>query len=447
MKRKILAFFMFSVLSIGSYAQETMTVVSEGMGSDVESAIQNAAETALIQVVGSFIDSSKAVEKYEEIRNGVRTKTKNITVKKISEYSQGVIHSIEVLSVEKIKKGETTLYFRATAKVTVRMEDFKNYIKQTVFAEKKVRKGLLSKIKIKKKQSKNLADLVAGKVLKDIISTQVMIPVIDGEIEEVTDLKIIEQMDKKVSGDGYVISVPVKATINPSFLENATRILDETAEQKLEGTELSSDYFTLGKGYKYSITLGDFIGVKSSDSHKYLSSENNLMSLLTGAFKNTRVTNNLGMLAYMVKNPESMVTYIFPERSATKLCKATESLGRGNSLRGASHVPDIKMSFLSEDGVVLRKEVIRYKPNREGTEGRQSSSLSYVYGSTAQPASSSVLLTSLSKYGGAECLVFIDTESKYRILTKVTEEVLVKTDKIVISYSQSTKHTGRDVFK
>ena len=68
MKRKILAFFMFSVLSIGSYAQETMTVVSEGVGSDVESAIQNAAETALIQVVGSFIDSSKAFEKYEEIK-------------------------------------------------------------------------------------------------------------------------------------------------------------------------------------------------------------------------------------------------------------------------------------------------------------------------------------------------------------------------------------------
>jgi hypothetical protein len=440
MKRKILAFIMCSVLSIGSYSQEVMTVITDGLGKNIESATQRAAEAALTQVVGSFIDSTKMIEKRKEIRDGVKKQTKKIS-SKISEYSQGMIQSIEVLEVS-----DDDGFTRVTAKVSVRIEDFKNYIKQTVFAEKKVRKGLLSKIKIKKKQSKNLADLVVGKVLKDIISTQVMIPVIDGEIEEVTDLKIIEQMDKKVPGDGYVIFVPVKATINPSFLENATRILDETAEQKLEGTELSSDFFP-GKGYKYSITLGDFIGVKSSDSHKYLISENNLMSLLTGAFKNTRVTNNLGMLAYMVKNPESMVTYIFPERSATKLCKATESLGRGNSLRGASHVPDIKMSFLSEDGVVLRKEVIRYKPNREGTEGRQSSSHSYVYGSTAQPASSSVLLTSLSKYGGAECLVFIDTESKYRILTKVTEEVLVKTDKIVISYSQSTKRTGWDVFK
>jgi hypothetical protein len=150
-------------------------------------------------------------------------------------------------------------------------------------------------------------------------------------------------------------------------------------------------------------------------------------------------------MKYHILNPEDMLTYIFPQRSAKKLCKATELLGRGNARYGVSHVPDIKMSFLSESGKVLRKEVIKHKTSMGGTE-MQTSRFSYVLGSS-EPASSSMLQVTLEGTSdGVKCMVLVDTNSEYRILTKVSEDILTKTDKVVISYSHSKEHAGFDEF-
>ena len=121
------------VVTLTAQAQETATVIAEGLGKDIESAVQMAAEAALTQVVGSFIDSSKLIEKRKEIRDGIKTRTKTIT-SKLSEYSQGSIQRLDVLEVED-DDGLT----RVTAKVTVRIEDFKHYILETVLAEKKIK--------------------------------------------------------------------------------------------------------------------------------------------------------------------------------------------------------------------------------------------------------------------------------------------------------------------
>ena len=431
MKRKILAFFISSVLSIGSYAQETMTVVSEGVGSDVESAIQNAAETALIQVVGSFIDSSKAVEKYEEIRNGVRTKTKNITVKKISEYSQGVIHSIEVLSVDKIKKGETTLYFRATAKVTVRMEDFKNYIKQTVFAEKKVRKGLLSKMKIKKKQKQNLSELI-NNVVKDIASTKVIIPVIDGEMEEVTDLHISNVMDKLTPGEGYVVKIPVKSNFNPSFLENSIRIFDETAVKKFEGYGIT-EFGGGDKGRYFKVIIGDFVYAPNRSG--------NMDGFIRDKYH------------FLNKNKKTMV-YVFSKGDAHKLCNSTMEMNFNNAGRGGEMSPDIELSFISETGKILRNEMIvvnqKYKRSHPGkvfhyspfsmvnpVSGEERKNM---YASMLHKPASMLGMSTRTMGGGSSdvrCQVTIDTENKYNIITKVSEDILANTDRIKLSYHKS----------
>ena len=132
--------------------------MSSGVGKDIESAIQNAAEAALTQVVGSFIDTNKLIEKRKEIKNGIKTQSKKVS-SKVSQYSQGSIQSLDIIDVEE-KEGLTY----ATVKVSVRIEDFEKYIKKIVSAEKKVKKGLLSKIKIKRKQSKNLSDIFINKL-------------------------------------------------------------------------------------------------------------------------------------------------------------------------------------------------------------------------------------------------------------------------------------------
>jgi len=46
------------------------TVIADGLGSTVESAVQNAAENALKQVVGSLIDTEKQVERRSQIADG-----------------------------------------------------------------------------------------------------------------------------------------------------------------------------------------------------------------------------------------------------------------------------------------------------------------------------------------------------------------------------------------
>lgn len=108
---------------------EIKTVISDGLGTDVPSAAQNAAQNALTNVVGSFIDATKLLEKRTEIQEGVRNETSRIDTN-IKEYSQGSIQGFEVLEVS--SQGGLT---KVTAKVSVRLEDFKNYIKKLAEGE------------------------------------------------------------------------------------------------------------------------------------------------------------------------------------------------------------------------------------------------------------------------------------------------------------------------
>ncbi len=52
------------------------TITASGYGVSIETASQNAAENALTEVVGSFIDSETLIKKQKEIRDGVISKTK-----------------------------------------------------------------------------------------------------------------------------------------------------------------------------------------------------------------------------------------------------------------------------------------------------------------------------------------------------------------------------------
>ena len=72
------------------------TVITIGYGTSVDEASQNAAETALKQVVGSFIDSETLIKNQKEINDGIVKLSKTIK-KDIQDYSQGSIKYFEVL--------------------------------------------------------------------------------------------------------------------------------------------------------------------------------------------------------------------------------------------------------------------------------------------------------------------------------------------------------------
>ena len=147
---------------------EIKTVISDGLGTDVPSAAQNAAQNALTNVVGSFIDATKLLEKRTEIQEGVRNETSRIDTN-IKEYSQGSIQGFEVLEVS--SQGGLT---KVTAKVSVRLEDFKNYIKKLAEGEVAVAgESLFAQAATETKQMDNKSALLYENVILPISYGQV----------------------------------------------------------------------------------------------------------------------------------------------------------------------------------------------------------------------------------------------------------------------------------
>ena len=110
-----------------TYAKEKKieTIIANGIGISIQDAAQNAAENALTQAVGSFIDATTMVEKRTVIEDGIVSRSKVIN-KDIKEYSQGSIQYFEILDAK-----QTSGIFRVAARVDVRIEDFRAYIKET----------------------------------------------------------------------------------------------------------------------------------------------------------------------------------------------------------------------------------------------------------------------------------------------------------------------------
>jgi len=426
--------FLF-LFALPVHAQEVATVIAEGLGKDIESAVQMAAEAALTEVVGSFIDSDKRIERRKEIRDGIKTQTKSIT-SKISEYSQGSIQRLDVLDVE-----DDDGLIRVTAKVTVRIEDFKHYIKETVLAEKKIKKGLLGQLKVDEKQEQNIVQLFIDKVLKPLMDYQVIVPRIRGEIVKETNLAILTEIDRRFPGDGYVIRIPVEVTLNPDYLANAMRVLDETSEKKYRGNQLKQ-LQKLPK-YEYSVWLGEMWGEKLHVLAKYLPN-------------NSYFNISLAVMPDGVSGPPTV--YFFPERTASELCQKTAyTVGRPN-YQYYYFLPTIELSFVSSDGEVLREErlVIENPTFQDGpvisdhsfviVESKEKNPRTYSLSDELQPDGHSYKKTKYGAFSTAvlyfhqsgpreiDCRIFVPTSREFYIVTKVPEDVLANADKIVLQY-------------
>jgi hypothetical protein len=403
------------------YSQETSTVITQGIGKDVESAVQRGAEAALIQVVGSFIDSKKLIEKRKEIRDGIRTRTKSVS-SKLSEYSQGSIKRLEVLDTSQ-EDGLT----RVTTKVTVRIEDFKRYIKETVLAERKVKTGLLAKMKLGKKQGKNLFDLLSNKVIRPVFEYKVVIPKI-GEIRQVTAPKAVTLF--KPSVGQYLIAFDVDVKLNPNYLANASRVLEEIAEKKYSCRQYKKDKF--GRYPAHSVLIG--LGVLKKKGKKIARRLGDpdcnfgAQEVFVGPFGGPLM--------------KSQVIYGFKENQINLCSRLYKAFGLQDEYNSRSKVfkPFLQIKFVSASGQVVEEESFN-TIQRFYFGGVPSSGNSFIlpakgygYEKSAAPA-----LMSWSKtkgYRGNRCSFFIKKHAKFRIFSKVTEEVFGKTDKIVLSYAE-----------
>lgn len=232
-----ITFLVFLLLSTHSFAQENKelkAIIATGLGEDVADAAQNAAQNALVEVVGSFLDATKLLEKKAEIQSGIRSETKTITTD-IKEYSQGSIKSFEILDA-----ADTSGLIKVTAKVTVRIEDFKAYVKELAHTETNIDgEGLFAQVAVKKKQSKNKIGLLHDNILE---------PLLSGEVLEFTIGKPVLYENADIKQDSYrkldrwatrtgkedIIGFQVDVNVKKGFIENMKNTLDHLADNKEE---------------------------------------------------------------------------------------------------------------------------------------------------------------------------------------------------------------------
>ena len=446
MLKKALFCCVLFFVALPAHAEETATVITEGLGKDIERAVQMAAEAALTQVVGSFIDSDKLIEKRKEIKDGIKTQTKSIS-SKLSEYSQGSIERLDVIEVEE-KDGLT----RVTAKVTVRIEDFKHYITETVLAEKKIKKGLLGKLKVKEKQAGGVADLLIDKVFNPLLDFQVVIPKIVGEIEAMENPEYLKLFNP---GDGeYVLKFDVEVALNPDYLANATRVLEETAKERFQ----IHNYPELDDAKKESfnadtsavIAVGAPFGIP-----------NQALARIGGMQLLKQYRNNNSFH----KPP---VFYTYPARNiklCEKLYKAIGWAEQNSQIKCNTNpcyiVPALSLQFVSADGDILREEILSneeytfYEPHfvtnynssnkykttevwfRDGSIAPASDVFLYIDGHAgmAVPFIRLDVWTYINSNKSA-CRFAIKSSTTFTIVTKVSEDVLGKTEKITLKYSK-----------
>ena len=243
---KIVLTMLVAVHSTFTFAQQDptlQTVMAEGVGTTMDTALQNAAQNALTNVVGSFIDANKILEKRVQIKEGIREQTTFIR-NDIKEYSQGWIKNIQVLE----SSSETGL-FRVTAKVTIKNEAFKLFAKKLAQSEVSVDQGLFAAMAVDIKQGENLK-----KLLNDIVSPLLLGEVYDFKILALRPLRdiddrqigrdIIGRMTDKVDRSN-IFYFDVEMNVKDNYKKSIINVFESTAKKKISLGAITqiSEYF------------------------------------------------------------------------------------------------------------------------------------------------------------------------------------------------------------
>lgn len=222
------------------------TVLAEGMGSTIESAVQNAAENALKQVVGTFVDTNTQIERRTQISEGLRSETRNIR-RDMREYSQGSIQGFEVLE-NRMDGG----IHRVTAKVAVRVDDFKVYVKKLTEGGVGVGQSLFAQVATQEKNAENASAIFSARIVTPLLAGEVShfkvnparlidkIP--DQEWEALVrernpggNMTVPNGLDKRTIartyGENFIVVTGMRV-LDPSYYQNMENILNQIATSK-----------------------------------------------------------------------------------------------------------------------------------------------------------------------------------------------------------------------
>ena len=225
MIKKILVFiFIFFNTASLQASDLDITTITKGYGSTAKQSLQNAVSNALTQAVGSYLDVDTQINKRTEIEietqkltnnlgellSQKKTVTKEIT-NKISEYSNGVINSVDVLEV----KQENGLFI-TTAKVVIRDDRLKVRFAAIASVKAPMKAGILANIIEKKSQANNLSEILSSKVILPLWNgTEASVSVeFIGSID--TDIPTPDYYLSNISKDsnGFMLSGSVSRAFN-----------------------------------------------------------------------------------------------------------------------------------------------------------------------------------------------------------------------------------------
>lgn len=249
----------------------TQTIIAQGLGKDVESAAKNAAENALTQVVGTFIQSDKILNKRTEIDNGIRQESRSIDTK-TREYSQGSIKGFELLETS-----EDNGLTRVSARVDVRIEDFKAFVAKLAEGETTVEPGIFAQVATQAEKKENAKDIIVNNVLMPIMEGKALEfnigkPQIYSEWEHGApqqSARLLRELMLSNKAPRETIIVPVEIKINSAFLQNARQTLDSIAFEKKRvdiHSFKSPPCWTVGQSIGFDWLRDGFIAISSNTS-------------------------------------------------------------------------------------------------------------------------------------------------------------------------------------
>jgi uncharacterized protein len=395
------------------------TIKTEGVGSTVELAAQNAAQNALMQVVGSFIDVEKKLDKKTEIADGIRNETKSISTN-IKDYSQGTIKGFKVLD-SKQESGLT----RVTAEVVVRIDDFHAYIKKLAEAEVAVDEGLFVKMKSESKQQTNQASLLFDNIISPIVSGEV-IEFKVGEPKSLSDIgyKGGDQNIDKLSvqyGNTNIIAFRVSLSLKNEFTQNMHKTLESIATKKttfnnlignldwhnpMSGSKSGAgwDISPLEDGYNY---LNDTVLIFHDGKHVFAKTPSEGLTL-----GQTNSNEPLLMQAYLFSNSKQELV-----KKAPWLPKALSN--------HQSDIPtsNIEISLTGSEGVTLQKEMF----------GKVSTGkLIIINGDYGHNFSTPWSMIGLTGKGGGVADLMVWENRSFLAFIAVDPEAFAKTKKIIV---------------
>lgn len=419
-KLRLVVFFVASFACITfSYAQnnELKTVISEGIGRDTAEAAQNAAQNALTNIVGSFIDSKTELEKKVQIQEGLKQQTKSIKTD-IKEYSQGVIQKFEIINVTNVDG-----FFKVSAKVTVRVDDFKVYIKKMAEVKIEVDEGLFAEIKTENKQKLNSSSLIYEKILLPLIKGDGLIfsasapkPLSQMGLDGI-DLNQYLQANSNLSIVGF--SVQVKSI--EGFEQNTKKILDSIAKKKISLGLIKEDQYQFEFAQK----------VHNPPDFSY-QRDFSLALLNTEPGKHPNLPSKL-IDAYLIDNSKIE----FSKIAAWTACLMGSSSCQPNSQgqifsRGhPTPIQNLQLEILNKEGKPLQRELVTEKnPSGGNFIWHSQSNRMLVVGTPSEFFSSHWALVG-GEYSGGHSLLFVRDASVFVVLLAV-DELTIKNAKSFI---------------